>query len=421
MTSTLGVNRVPTAARCCIAGGGPAGIVLGLLLARAGVDVIVLEKHHDFIRDFRGDTIHPSTLELMDALGLAKRLLQLRHSVARQFEVQVGEQRAILADFSRLKTKFPYLVFMPQWDLLDFLSAEAQRYPTFRLVMDAEVTDVIVAGGAVRGVRYRDPAGEHELRALLTVAADGRGSRVREAAGLRPVGAAPPMDVLWFRVSRRPDDPTAVGLHIHAGAIVVFINRFEYWQVALVIPKGDDAKVRAAGLAAFRERLRAIEPAFADRFEEVTDFEQVKLLVVQMNRLRRWYQPGLLCIGDAAHAMSPVGGVGINLAIQDAVAAANYLVEPLRAGRLSPNDLRRIQRRRAWPTRAMQGVQGLIQSQVWATLQQRDVPAYLPRAFGLLSALPVLRDLPAQIIGYGVCPVRVDPALAHGAQPRVRW
>ena len=392
---------------CCIAGCGPAGAMLGLLLARKGIDVLVLEKHGDFLRDFRGDTIHPSTMEIMDELGLADRLLLLPHTKASQLRFRTPRGAATLADFGRLRTRFAYLAFMPQWDFLDFVTDEAGRYPNFRLEMNAEVRELVEEGGVVRGVRYEAPDGAHEARASLTVAADGRSSRVREQAGLEVVGTAPPIDVLWFRLSRRAGDPEEPTGYIGGGRFVVLINRGEYWQVGYVLPKGADQRVRAAGLESFRRSVGEAVPELADRTGEIEDWGQVKLLSVQVNRLRRWYRPGLLCTGDAAHAMSPVGGVGINLAVQDAVAAANALANPLLEGRVESRHLRAVQRRREPPIRVIQGLQSLAHRRIVAPAVGGGGIPSLPPPVRALLGLRIVRDLPARIIGFGIWPVHV--------------
>src|SRR5829696_8965381 len=394
-------------ATCCIAGCGPAGAMLGLLLARKGVDVLVLEKHGDFLRDFRGDTIHPSTMEIMDELGLANRLLLLPHTKASQLRFRTPRGAATLADFGRLKTRFPYLAFMPQWDFLDFVTDEARRYPNFELEMNAEVRELVEEGGVVRGVRYETPDGTREARALLTVAADGRDSRLREQAGLRVVGTAPPIDVLWFRISRRKGDPEEPTGYIGGGRFVVLINRGDYWQVGYVLPKGADRRIRAAGLESFRRSVGEAVPEVADRTDEIQDWDQVKLLSVQVNRLRRWFRPGLLCIGDAAHAMSPVGGVGINLAIQDAVAAANALAEPLRAGRAELRYLRAVQLRRELPIRILQGLQSLVHRRIVAPAVGGGGIPSPPLPMKALLRPRVVRYLPARIIAFGIWPVHV--------------
>jgi 2-polyprenyl-6-methoxyphenol hydroxylase-like FAD-dependent oxidoreductase len=394
---------------CVIAGSGPAGAMLGLLLARRGVDVLVLEKHADFLRDFRGDTIHPSTMEIMDELGLADPLLNLPHTKTSRLRFRTPRGSATLADFGHLKTRFPYLAFMPQWDFLDFVTDEARRYPNFELEMNAEVRELVEEGGLVRGVRYETPDGTREARALLTVAADGRDSRLREQAGLRVVGTAPPIDVLWFRISRRKGDPEEPTGYIGGGRFVVLINRGEYWQVGYVLPKGADRRIRAAGLESFRRSVGEAVPEVADRTDEIQDWGQVKLLSVQVNRLKRWFRPGLLCIGDAAHAMSPVGGVGINLAIQDAVAAANVLAEPLRAGRVELRHLRAVQRRRELPIRIFQGLQSLAHRRIVApAVGGGGLPSPPPPVRALLG-LRIVRNLPARIIGFGIWPVHVRP------------
>jgi len=383
--------------------------MLGLLLARRGVDVLVLEKHADFLRDFRGDTIHPSTMEIMDELGLADPLLNLPHTKTSRLRFRTPRGSATLADFGHLKTRFPYLAFMPQWDFLDFVTDEARRYPNFELEMNAEVRELVEEGGLVRGVRYETPDGTREARALLTVAADGRDSRLREQAGLRVVGTAPPIDVLWFRISRRKGDPEEPTGYIGGGRFVVLINRGDYWQVGYVLPKGADRRIRAAGLESFRRSVGEAVPEVADRTDEIQDWGQVKLLSVQVNRLRRWFRPGLLCIGDAAHAMSPVGGVGINLAIQDAVAAANVLAEPLRAGRVELRHLRAVQRRRELPIRILQGLQSLAHRRIVApAVGGGGLPSPPPPVRALLG-LRIVRNLPARIIGFGIWPVHVRP------------
>ena len=401
---------------CCIAGCGPAGAVLGLLLARAGLDVVVLEKHADFLRDFRGDTIHPSTLEILDDLGLAERLLgELPHSEVGQFDIRLPGGVELSVDFSELGTRFPFIAFVPQWDFLRFVTNEAGRYSGFRLVMEAEAQSLVFDGERVAGVSYRTPDGNaHEVRALLTVGADGRTSRVREAAGLRLHETSPPMDVLWFRVSRRATDSESVGLRLLAGHFFALINRRDYWQVAYVIPKGGYDAVRAAGLEAFRGSFAEGVPELADRAAEIRDWDQVKLLTVRADRLVRWYRDGLLCIGDAAHAMSPVAGVGINVAIQDAVEAANLLWQPLKRGDVRPRHLARVQRRRELPVRLTQAFQGLLQDQVLRpTLSPGGRAAGPPPIVQLALRLPLVRRVPARFIALGVRRPRVrTPAAA---------
>jgi 2-polyprenyl-6-methoxyphenol hydroxylase-like FAD-dependent oxidoreductase len=402
--------------RCCIAGCGPAGAVLGLLLARAGVDVLVLEKHGDFLRDFRGDTIHPSTLDLLDDLGLVERFLQLPHTEVSLMRFRLPDGSPLAIDLRRLRGRHPFVAFVPQWDFLDFITREAARYPGFHLRMNAEVLGLIEEDGAIRGVRYRDAAGEHQARAALTVGADGRTSVTRAAARLPSVATSPLMDVWWFRLSRRPDDPPDVALRLASGHVVGLFNRGEYWQIAYIIPKGADEQARAAGIAAFRETLAALVPELADRVGELESWDQVKLLSVRSDRLVWWYRPGYLAIGDAAHAMSPIGGIGINLAIQDAVEAANVLWEPLRAGAVPTSLLATIQRRRALSVRIIQGLQTLVQDQVVKPALASPQAFRIPRGMRVVLGLPVLRDLPARVLAYGVGRPRVRvPKLAEVA------
>ena len=401
------VRNVQRAA-CCIVGGGPAGAMLGLLLARKGVDVLVLEKHGDFLRDFRGDTIHPSTMEIMDELGLAEKLLRVKHTKAPRLRFRTPQGTVTVADFRRLKTRFPYVAFMPQWDFLDFVTGEAKRYPNFRLQMNAEVKELVEDAGVIRGVRYEAPDGAHEVRAPLTVAADGRHSRVRERSGLEVIETGPPIDALWFRLPRREEDPEETSGYIGAGRVLVLINRGDYWQTAYVIPKGADRRVREAGLEAFRRSIGEAVPYVADRTGELRDWEQVKLLSVQVDHLRRWHRPGLLCIGDAAHAMSPVGGVGINLAIQDAVAAANALAKPLLEGSVGVRHLRSVQRRREIPTRAIQGFQTMAHRRVFGPAVSSGGLPSPPAPLRALLRLRAVRDLPARMMAFGVWPVHVD-------------
>jgi 2-polyprenyl-6-methoxyphenol hydroxylase-like FAD-dependent oxidoreductase len=388
-------------------------MMLGLLLARAGVSVLVLEKHADFLRDFRGDTIHPSTLELMRELGVLEELLRLPHQQVARLSADFGGFPVTVADFTRLRTHCRFIAMMPQWDFLDFLVRLAKKFPTFQLEMRAEATELIEDGGRVIGVRAVTPAGALEARADLVVAADGRSSVLRERAGLSVEDLGAPMDVLWFRLSRRPRDPEATMGRFDIGRIFVLINRGEHWQCGYVIPKGAAEEVRRRGLGAFRADVAHLAPWAADRTSEIRDWDDVKLLTVQVDRLREWYRPGLLCIGDAAHAMSPVGGVGINLAIQDAVAAANLLWEPLRAGRPTVAHLRRVQARRQWPTRVTQRLQILVQRRVISSVLRggrgRLTP---PLAIRLLARHPFLQRLPARLVGVGIRPEHIrSPAL----------
>jgi 2-polyprenyl-6-methoxyphenol hydroxylase-like FAD-dependent oxidoreductase len=393
--------------RCCIAGGGPAGMMLGLLLARAGVKVLVLEKHADFLRDFRGDTIHPSTLEVMYELGLLERLLMLPHQKVRRINGQFGDLALTVAEFSALSTQCRFIAFMPQWDFLNFLAGEAARYPTFRLLLQAEVTDLLREGDLVVGLRATTPAGSLEVRANLTVGADGRHSIVRARAGLAVEEFGAPMDVLWFRLSRRPGDPEDPMGRFDTGRIFVMLNRGDYWQCGFVIPKGSRAQLQAKGLPAFRAAVAEVAPFVADRVGELQNWEPIKLLTVQVDRLRQWFRPGLLCIGDAAHAMSPVAGVGINLAIQDAVAAANLLAALLGTGRLTTEDLHQVQLRREWPTRMTQRMQLFIQNRVIKRVLDNAATLSPPLAFRLLARFPFLRRIPARLIGMGFRPEHV--------------
>lgn len=394
--------------RCCIAGGGPAGMMLGLLLARAGVDVLVLEKHADFLRDFRGDTIHPSTLEVMHELGLLERLLALPHQKVPRINGQFGDLPLTVADFSSLSTQCRFVAFMPQWDFLNLLAEEAARYPTFQLRMHADVTGLIEEAGSVVGLLANSPDGLLEVRASLVVGADGRHSTVRSQAGLSVEEFGAPMDVLWFRLSRRPSDPGDPVGRFDAGRIFIMLNRGDYWQCGFVIPKGSRDQLQGRGLPAFRDAVTQLAPFMADRVGELHDWEPIKLLTVQVDRLRQWYRPGLLCIGDAAHAMSPVGGVGINLAIQDAVATANLLTEPLRAGRLTTRDLQLVQQRREWPTRMTQRVQLAVQNRVIRRVLSGSGRLSPPFAIRLIARFPFLCRIPARMIGLGFRPEHVQ-------------
>ncbi len=401
---TIGVERVNT--RCCIVGGGPAGMMLAYLLARAGVDVLVLEKHADFLRDFRGDTIHPSTLELMHELRLLEEFLQRSHDEVRQLNGWIGESLLRLADFTHLPTHCKFIAFMPQWEFLNFFAEEAQRYASFRLLMSTEATDLLVEDGLVTGVRAKSAHGQLEIRAGLTIAADGRHSVIRQKAGLEIINLGAPMDVLWMRISRAESDPPITLGRVDAGKLLVMLNRRAYWQCAFVIAKGSYEGLRASGLPAFRAHLAELAPFLCDRVEELADWEQIKLLTVVVDRLKRWWRPGLLCIGDAAHAMSPVGGVGINLAIQDAVAAANILAAPLRTRAANDDELAAVQERREFPTRATQRMQIAIQNSVIKrVLGSTRVKA--PWILKLVDRWPLLQRIPARLIGMGFRPEHV--------------
>jgi len=393
--------------QCCIAGGGPAGMMLGLLLARAGVDVLVLEKHADFLRDFRGDTIHPSTLEVMHELGLLDDLLKLPHQKTRELNGYFGGLALTIADFSHLPVRCPYIAFMPQWDFLNFLDTHASRYPTFRLKMQSEVTELSEENGRVVGIKGTSPEGPLEVRASLVIGADGRHSIVRARAGLPVVEIGAPMDVLWFGLSRCPADPETTTGRFDVGRIFIMLNRGAYWQCGFVIPKGSVENLRAKGLPAFRDSVTQLAPFLADRVGELQEWNAIKLLTVKVDRLTQWYRAGLLCIGDAAHAMSPVGGVGINLAIQDAVAAANLLAEPLRKGQPTTEDLGRVQQRRMLPTRLTQRMQLFIQNRVIRRVLSSTDTLTPPFPVKLLARFPFLRRIPARLIGIGVRPEHV--------------
>ena len=385
-------------------------MMLGLLLARAGVEVVVLEKHADFLRDFRGDTIHPSTLEVMHELGLLERLLTLPHQKSSRINGQFGDLALTVADFSSLSTQCRFIAFMPQWDFLSFLAEEAARYSTFQLRMHADVTGLIEEAGSVVGLRANSPDGTLEVRASLVVGADGRHSVVRAQAGLSVEEFGAPMDVLWFRLSRQPSDPADPIGRFDAGRIFIILNRGDYWQCGFVIPKGSRDRLQREGLPAFRDAVAHLAPFMADRVGELRDWDPIKLLTVQVDRLHRWYRPGLLCIGDAAHAMSPVGGVGINLAIQDAVATANLLAATLRAGRPTVQDLQLVQQRREWPTRMTQRVQLMIQDRVIKRVLTDGDRFSPPFAIRLLALVPFLRRIPARMIGLGFRPEHVHTA-----------
>jgi 2-polyprenyl-6-methoxyphenol hydroxylase-like FAD-dependent oxidoreductase len=386
---------------CCIVGSGPAGAVLALLLARRGVPIVLLEEHMDFDRDFRGDTIHPSVMQILDEIGLADRLLQLPHTKVYGLPVQTAKGYVTLADFHRLKTRFPYIALIPQTDFLAFITTEARRYANFRLVMGARVEKLIEEDGYIHGVHYRGQDGWHEVRAVLTIGADGRFSRMRRLAGFEPIKTSPSMDVLWFRLPRKTGDPEQSGGRISGGHILVMLNRNDYWQMGYVIPKGGYQQIRAAGLEHLRQAIGEMLPEFADRLNTIQEWKQVSVLSVESNRLPRWYRPGLLLIGDAAHVMSPIAGVGINYAIQDAVVTANVLGNDLLQGKAPLGDLATVQRQRELPTRIIQAFQNLVQKQVLVKVLKSDKPLTISPFLLLLLRVPFVRDLPARFIAFG--------------------
>jgi 2-polyprenyl-6-methoxyphenol hydroxylase-like FAD-dependent oxidoreductase len=399
---------------CCISGGGPAGLMLGLLLARAGVEVTVLEKHKDFLRDFRGDTIHPSTMQTLEELGLLDDFLKLPHQPARGFSLSFGDESVALADFSRLPVRAPFIAMMPQWDFLNFLSAEAARQTNFRLLMETEAMTLIETGGRIGGLIARSGNKEVRVNAALTVAADGRGSILRAGSGIPLTDHGAPIDVLWFKLSRKRSDPEQIRAQFRPGRAVVMINRGRYWQCAFLINKGGLEAVRAAGLASFRSGLASALPFEAGRVDELTGWDQIKLLNVQVNRLTKWWRPGFLCIGDAAHAMSPVGGVGINLAIQDAVATANLLAGALAQGKTPGDDLlAAVQARREFPTRMTQRIQLAIQDRILAATLSAKGKVRPPLSLRIILSLPGFRRLPTRLLGLGVQPEHIGPDLSR--------
>lgn len=400
------MERISTT--CCIAGGGPAGIMAGVLLARAGINVAVLEKHKDFFRDFRGDTIHPSTLQLMDELGWIGDFLKVPHQKVTSLHFHIGGKAFPLANFAGLNVPYPYIALMPQWDFLKFLSDKGKQYPGFSLRMETEATGLIEQDGRIKGVRAKTPQGEVEISADLVLGCDGRHSIVREAAKLKVIELGAPIDVLWFRLSRPKSDPEETMARLGPGRFLVMLNRDDYWQCAFVIHKGGDAELRAKGLENFRQEVEKLAPFARGRMQEIKDWEQVKLLTVAVDRLEQWARPGLLCIGDSAHAMSPVGGVGINLAVQDAVAAANRLWEPLLAKRVQLDDLRAVQQRREFPTRMTQRMQVFVQNNVLKkVLADRD-ELKVPWLLRLISSFSFLQKLPAYFVGVGVRPEHIE-------------
>jgi 2-polyprenyl-6-methoxyphenol hydroxylase-like FAD-dependent oxidoreductase len=390
---------------CCIVGGGPAGMMLGYLLARAGVEVLVLEKHADFLRDFRGDTVHPSTLEIMHELGLLEEFLKRPHQEVNEVRARIGGEPIVLGDTSYLRTRCRFMALMPQWDFLDFLGEQGRRYPTFHLRMQTEVTGLVEENGRIVGLRGNTPAGPMEARAYLVVGADGRNSVVRHCSGLPIEDLGAPTDVLSMKLSKRTDDPVLAVVVDH-GKLLAMLDRGDYWQCGFPILKGSADEVQRRGIENFRAGLVELAPFLRDRVGELRDWNDVKLLTVRVNRLRQWYRPGLLCIGDAAHAMSPIGGIGINLAIQDAVAAANVLARPLREGTVSTKNLAKIQRRRAFPTRFTQRLQELMRKEIGRGVGKAG-PARPPWPVRLLERTTLLCRLRTRFVSVGIRPEHV--------------
>ena len=395
---------------CCIVGGGPGGAVLSLLLARRGVRVALLEMHKDFDREFRGDTIHPSVMEILDQIGLTEKLLEIPHTKVSGPTLKFANGTITPFDLGRLKTRFPYILLAPQSRFLEFITGEAARYPQFKLVMHANVNQLREENGAVRGVRYAGAHGTQEVRAELTVGADGRFSQVRRLAGFEPIKTSPPMDVLWFRLPKLSGEPVIRGGAfggIGLGRVLVLLERTDYWQAGLVFPKGQYQDLRAKGVEAVRQQIAEIDPRFAKHAEALKDWQQLSLLSVESSRCPLWHKPGLLLIGDAAHVMSPVGGVGINYAIQDAVVAANVLVGPLQGGKVTDADLAEVQRQREWPTRTIQAFQSFLQRRLIASVLQAREATNIPWQLRLITRLPVIRDLPPRMIAFGPRRVRL--------------
>jgi len=395
----------------CVVGGGPAGMMLSLLLARRGVRVTLLEAHKDFDREFRGDTIHPSTLEILDQIGLAEPLHQLRHVKIYGPTLRIANSDFNPVDLRRLKTRFPYIMLLPQTRFLEFLAEEAKKYPEFHLEMLANVEALIEEDGVVKGVRYQGPQDKREVRAQLTVAADGRFSRLRHLAGFEPIKTSPPMDILWFTLPHLPGDPETsdrVLGGVMQGRMLVVFDRFDYWQVGYVFPKGQYQELRAAGLDAFRKAIIEVEPRFSQHVAALTDWHQCSLLSVESSRCPVWFKPGLLLIGDAAHVMSPVGGVGINYAIQDAVVTVNLLADKLAEEQLEVRDLAKVQQEREWPTRVMQALQSFVQKRVIANVLASQAAIKIPWFVRLYFAIPYLRDIPARMIAFGIRRVRLE-------------
>jgi 2-polyprenyl-6-methoxyphenol hydroxylase-like FAD-dependent oxidoreductase len=405
--------EVPKTA-CCIVGGGPAGMMLGYILARNGIQVTVLEKHNDFFRDFRGDTVHPSTLQVMDELGLIDSFLRLPHQRLQTLDGMFGGTSVRIADLRRLDTKYPFIAFMPQWDFLNFLRESGQRFPSLKVMMSTEATDLIRRGETIVGVRAKTPEGPIDIEADLTIACDGRHSTVREHAGLEVEEIGAPMDVLWFRAGRTQDESENVFARVEPGKMMITFDRGEYWQCAYVIAKGQYDAVKARGLQALLDDVVRMAPILKSSVSDVKSWDDVKLLTVAINRLKRWTRPGLLCIGDAAHAMSPVGGVGVNLAVQDAVATANLLADKIRNGCPSEDELDAVRQRRAFPVKMTQAMQVVVQNNIISgALRPGTQPLKVPLLVRLITALPWLQGIPARFIALGVRPEHVHSPVAR--------
>jgi 2-polyprenyl-6-methoxyphenol hydroxylase-like FAD-dependent oxidoreductase len=402
--------------RCCIVGGGPAGMMLGYLLGRAGIDVVVLEKHADFFRDFRGDTVHPSTLQVMDELGLIDGFLKLPHQKLQTMDGMFGGTSVRIADLSRLDVKYPFIAFMPQWDFLNFLRESGKRFASLKVMMSAEAIDLIRDGDRIVGVKVKTLDGVVDIEADLTVACDGRHSLVRERAGLPIEEIGAPMDVLWFRAGKRENESESLFARVDPGKMMVTFDRGSYWQCAYVIAKGQYDAVKARGLPALLDDIARMAPILESGLSDVKSWDDVKLLTVAINRLPRWTRPGLLCIGDAAHAMSPVGGVGVNLAVQDAVATANLLASKLASGCPSEDDLDAVRRRRAFPVRVTQRMQVVVQNNIiTSALKPGNAPLQVPVVIRLITAIPWLQGITARFVGLGVRPEHVQSPVAEGA------
>jgi 2-polyprenyl-6-methoxyphenol hydroxylase-like FAD-dependent oxidoreductase len=402
--------------RCCIVGGGPAGMMLGYLLGRAGVDTIVLEKHADFFRDFRGDTVHPSTLQVMDELGLIEGFLKLPHQQVQKMNGRFGNTSIRIADLSRVATKYPFIALMPQWDFLNFLRENGKRFASLKVMMSAGATDLIWSGDTVAGVKANTADGPVEIHADLTIGCDGRHSVVRERADLELIELGAPMDVLWFRAGKREGETENLFARVEAGKMMVIFDRGDYWQCAYVIAKGQYDAVKARGLNVFLDDVTHMAPILRDGVAEVKSWDDVKLLTVAIDRLKRWTRPGLLCIGDAAHAMSPIGGVGVNLAVQDAVATANLLAARLAQGCPSEEELDAVRRRREFPVRMTQAMQVMVQNNLISlALKPGDQPLRVPVFLRILNAVPWLQGFPARFVGLGVRPEHVQSPASPGS------